>query len=79
MMIAQIVGLEPGEFIHTLGDAHIYTNHINQVKEQLSRTPMKLPKLRLNKKINSLFDFKFEDIELIDYKAHPHIKADVAI
>jgi len=79
MMIAQIVGLEPGEFIHTLGDAHIYTNHINQVKEQLSRTPMKLPKLRLNKEINSLFDFKFKDIELIDYKAHPHIKADVAI
>ena len=79
MMIAQVTGLEPGEFIHTLGDAHIYLNHIKQVKEQLSRKPRKLPTLKLNTQIKSIFDFKFEDFELIDYNPMPHIKADVAV
>lgn len=78
-MIAQVTGLEPGEFVHTLGDAHIYLNHIEQVKEQLSREPKKLPQLKLNKDIKNIFDFTYDDIELIDYEPHPHIKADVAI
>lgn len=78
-MIAQVTGLEPGEFVHTLGDAHIYLNHIEQVKEQLNREPKKLPQLKLNKDIKNIFDFTYEDIELIGYDPHPHIKADVAI
>lgn len=78
-MIAQITGLKPGEFIHTLGDAHLYANHIEQAKLQLIRTPFKLPEIHINPHIKSLFDFKYEDFELIGYEAHPHIKATVAV
>ncbi len=78
-MIAQVTNLKPGTFTHTLGDAHIYLNHLDQVNEQLSRTTFKLPTLKLNKDINNLFDFKSEDIEIIDYKHHPFIKGKVAV
>lgn len=79
MMVAQVTGLEPGEFIHTLGDAHIYTNHFEQVAEQLKREPRKLPQMRLNKAVNSIFDFKYEDFELTDYNPMPHIKGEVSV
>lgn len=79
MMVAQVTGLKPGEFVHSFGDAHIYSNHIEQAKEQLSRTPFKKPQMHLNPHVNNIFDFKFEDFELIDYQAHPHIKAPVAV
>lgn len=79
MMVAQVCGLKPKEFIHTLGDAHVYSNHVEQAKLQLSRQPKDLPKMKINSEIMNIFDFKFEDFELIDYEAHPHIKADVAI
>jgi thymidylate synthase len=79
MMMAQVTGLKPFEFIHTLGDAHIYINHIDQVKEQLSRVPFALPAMRLNKAVDSIFDFKFEDFMLENYQAHPHIKGDIAV
>lgn len=74
-LVAQVTNLEPNEFIHTLGDAHIYENHFDQVKEQLKRGPKPLPKLRLNQKIRKLEDFKIDDIELEDYEHHPPIKA----
>ncbi len=79
LMVAQVCELEPGEFIHTLGDAHIYSNHIDQVNLQLQRDPKKLPKMELNKNITSIFDFKFEDFTLVDYEAHPHIKGVVSV
>ena len=79
MMVAQVCDLEPGEFIHTLGDAHIYSNHIDQVNLQLGREPKKLPKMKLNKEVTSIFDFKFEDFTLVDYDAHPHIKGVVSV
>jgi thymidylate synthase len=79
MMIAQVSGLEPGEFIHTLGDAHLYSNHLEQTREQLSRTPRALPTMRINPAISSLFDFRYEDFELLNYEPHPAIKAVVAI
>lgn len=79
LMIAQVSGLEPGEFIHTFGDAHLYSNHFDQAKEQLSRTPFELPKMVLNPDVKNLFDFKFEDFELQGYQSHPHIKAQVAV
>ncbi|WP_018150097.1 thymidylate synthase [Leeia oryzae] len=79
MMIAQVVGLQPGEFIHTLGDAHIYMNHMDQVKEQLSREPRALPTMRLNPAVKNLFDFTFEDFTLEGYDPHPGIKAPVAV
>jgi len=79
MMIAHVTGLEPGEFIHTFGDVHIYENHMNQVREQLTRTPHKLPKLVLNPEVKNLFDFTFDDITLTDYQSHPRIKAPIAI
>ncbi|HPW65988.1 MAG TPA: thymidylate synthase [Salinivirgaceae bacterium] len=79
MMIAQIVNLQPGDFIHTLGDAHIYQNHIEQVKLQLSRKPMPLPQMLINKDIKSIFDFSYSDFELINYNAHPHIKGEVSV
>lgn len=79
MMMAQVTGLEAGEFIHTFGDLHIYNNHLEQVDLQLSRVPKKLPTLKMNPDIQDLFDFKFEDFELIDYKSHPHIKGKVAV
>ena len=78
-MVAQVTGLEPGEFIHTLGDAHLYLNHLDQAHEQLKRTPRALPRLRLNPAIRSLADFRFEDIAFENYDPHPHIKAPVAV
>lgn len=79
MMLAQVCKLEPGDFVHTFGDAHLYNNHFEQAKLQLSRTPQKLPTMKINPIINSIFDFKYEDFELIGYAPHPHIKAKVAI
>ncbi len=79
MMIAQVCDLEAGEFVHTLGDAHIYSNHFEQVELQLSREIRPLPKMRLNPSVKNIFDFKFEDFELEDYNPHPAIKAPVAI
>jgi thymidylate synthase len=78
-MIAQVCNLEVGEFIHTFGDVHIYENHLEQVNLQLSREPKTLPKINLNPKIKSIFDFKYEDFELVDYAPHPSIKGDVAL
>ncbi len=75
MMMAQVCGLEPGEFIHTLGDTHLYLNHLEQAQEQLSRTPRKLPKMRINPDVKSIFDFKYEDFTLEDYDPYPAIKA----
>lgn len=79
MMIAQVCGLEPGEFVHTLGNAHIYSNHFEQVKLQLTREPLPLPKVRINPEVKDIDDFKFEDFELIDYQSHPAIKGEVAV
>lgn len=79
MMIAQVTGLQAGEFIHTLGDAHIYLNHIEQSKLQLSRPTRPLPKMKIRQDVKSIFDFVFEDFELEGYDPHPHIKADISI
>ena len=79
MMIAQVCNLQYGDFVHTLGDAHIYKNHFEQVKTQLTRKPKTLPKMMINPKIKNIFDFKFEDFVLVDYDPHPHIKGKVAI
>ena len=78
-MIAQVCGLGVGEFIHTLGDAHIYSNHMEQVKLLLTRTPKALPKLILNPDVKSIFDFTFNDIQIVDYNPDPVIKAEVAV
>ncbi len=79
LMMAQVCGLQPGEFVHTLGDAHIYLNHMEQVKLQLTREPFPLPQMKINPDIKSIFDFRFEDFELTDYQAHPHIPGAVAV
>ena len=78
-MLAQVCGLEAGEFIHTLGDAHLYLNHLDQARLQLSRMPYDLPKLVLNPEVKDIFDFKYEDIKIENYVSHPHIKAEVAV
>ena len=79
MMVAQVTGLEPGEFVHTFGDAHIYLNHLEQVKLQLTRAPRKLPKMILNPKVKSIFNFQFEDFTLEGYDPHPHIKGEISV
>lgn len=79
MMVAQVCGLQPGEFVHTFGDAHLYCNHIEQAKLQLTRTPFPLPHMRINPQVQSIFDFQYEDFELVNYEAHPHIKAEVSV
>ncbi len=79
MMMAQVCGLEAGDFVHTFGDVHLYNNHLEQAKIQLQRTPRKLPKMKMNPDVKSIFDFKFEDFELVDYHPDPHIKAAVSI
>ncbi|MBR7068627.1 MAG: thymidylate synthase [Bacteroidales bacterium] len=79
LMMAQVCSLQPGEFIHTLGDAHIYLNHIEQAQLQLSREPRPLPTMRINPSVNDIFGFAYSDFELADYNPHPHIKAEVAV
>jgi thymidylate synthase len=79
MMVAQVCGYEPREFVHTFGDLHLYSNHLDQAKLQLSRDPMPLPKMQINPDVSEIDQFKFDDFELINYEAHPHIKAPVAI
>ena len=79
MMMAQVCGLKPGEFVHTLGDAHLYSNHLEQTMLQLSRAPRKLPRMIINPEVDNLFEFAFDDFELVDYDPHPHIKAPVAV
>ena len=79
MMIAQVTGLKPGEFVHTLGDAHIYLNHIPQVKLQLTREPKTLPVMKINPEVSSIFDFKYDDFDLVGYESHPHIKGEIAV
>ena len=79
MMMAQACGLEAGDFVHTFGDVHIYSNHLEQVKLQLSREPYPLPGMKINPDVKNIFDFKFEDFELVDYLSHPHIKGAVAV
>ena len=79
LMMAQVTGLKPGDFVHTLGDTHLYLNHIEQAKLQLTREPRPLPKMKINPDVKSIFDFKFEDFELVDYDPHPHIKAPISV
>jgi len=79
LMIARVTGLKPGEFIHTLGDAHIYNNHIEQCKLQLTREPFALPQMKINPDIRNLSDFTIEDFELVNYQAHPHIKGEISV
>ncbi|MEP7031813.1 MAG: thymidylate synthase, partial [Pseudolabrys sp.] len=79
MMVAQVTGYKPGDFIHTLGDAHLYLNHLEQAKLQLSRAPKALPVMRINPDVKDIFGFRFEDFQLKDYEPHPHIKAAVAV
>ena len=79
LMVAQVCGLQPGDFIHTFGDAHLYINHLEQTELQLSRDFRPLPQMKINPNVKDIFDFKFEDFELVDYHPHPHIKAPVAV
>ena len=79
MMVAQVTDLKPGEFVHTFGDAHIYLNHLEQVKLQMSRETRPLPKMTINPEVKSIFDFEFDDFELTDYNPHPHIKGKISV
>ena len=79
LMVAQVCGLEPGEFVHTTGDTHLYLNHLEQTDLQLTREPRPLPQMRLNPEVKNIFDFKYEDFELLNYDPHPHIKGVVAV
>ncbi len=79
MMVAQVTGYEPGDFVHTFGDAHLYTNHLEQAKLQLSRNPFPLPQMQLNPNVKSIFDFTYDDFELVNYQCHPTIKAPIAV
>jgi thymidylate synthase len=79
IMLAQVCDLKPGDFVHTLGDAHLYSNHLEQAKLQLSRDFRSLPQMKMNPNVKDLFEFKFEDFELVNYDPHPHIKAEVAV
>ncbi len=79
LMLAQVTDLQPGEFVHTFGDAHLYSNHLEQVETQLARRPLPLPTMKLNTKVCSVFDFSYDDFELSGYESHPHIKAPVAV
>ncbi|MCP4415656.1 MAG: thymidylate synthase, partial [Chloroflexi bacterium] len=79
MMMAQVLGYQPGDFIHTFGDAHLYLNHLQQAKLQLSRNPFPLPQMQLNPDITDLFAFRYEDFKFIDYQSHPSIKAPIAV
>ncbi|VAX14619.1 Thymidylate synthase [hydrothermal vent metagenome] len=79
MMVAQVCRLEAGDFVHTLGDAHLYSNHLQQAGEQLSRSPHALPQMKINPEVKDIFDFRFADFELQNYQCHPHIKAPVAV
>jgi thymidylate synthase len=79
MMVAHVCGFELGEFIHTSGDCHVYKNHFEQCKLQLTREPRLLPKMIINKEVDNIFDFKYDDFELVGYDPHPHIKAPVAV
>ena len=78
-MMAQATGLEAGEFVHTLGDAHLYLNHLDQARLQLEREPRELPKMIINPEVKDIFDFKYSDFSLEDYNPHPHIKAEVSV
>ena len=79
LMVAQVTGLAPGEFVHTFGDAHLYSNHLEQARLQLTREPYPLPEMKLNPDVKDIFDFRYEDFELTGYQAHPHIKAEIAV
>ena len=79
MMVAQVCGLKPGDFVHTFGDVHLYNNHVEQAKLQLSRTPYELPTMKINPEVKDLFEFRFEDFTLENYNYHPAIKAPVAV
>jgi thymidylate synthase len=79
MMVAQVTGLRPGDFIHSFGDAHLYLNHLQQADEQLSRAPFPLPTMRLNPAVDDIFAFRYEDFTLENYRAHPSIKAPIAV
>ena len=78
-MMAQVTGLQAGDFIHTLGDAHIYRNHLEQVRLQLTREPRALPRMEINPDVKSIFDFKYDDFKLVGYDPHPHIKGEVSV
>jgi len=79
MMVAQVTGLKPGDFVHSFGDTHLYSNHLEQAKLQLTRAPRALPVMRINPDVKDIFSFRFEDFELVGYDPHPHIKAEVAV
>ena len=79
LMMAQVTGLAPGEFVHTLDDAHLYLNHLEQADEQLARDPLPPPQMKINPDVNGIFDFRYEDFELVGYRTHPSIPAPIAI